>query len=260
MKQLMILCTLFIVAGCGSSEIAFVKAGTMSKYSTSLTVGQAFDGWSAQECTNKEWSLVTTQRGEQFVQFTCDLQTGLFKVFEPDPTAAPEFDEVGYKEHKAVVDAAEQIRYSLSQDPTNGYTEAMRIEDSQFGAGYRKTTPYQQAQNALNEASNAFAPFDQSKRRFDEYTKRQALRQKVIAIQDKLLKARVIVQFVLNTDGTTFKETFGGVEGTFEDGKTATFLGSPTASIFSNVSVTDQLKGMFGISPQTFAYLYESRK
>ncbi|MGC6475583.1 MAG: hypothetical protein ACON41_02985 [Parvibaculales bacterium] len=60
-----------IITGCDSGNVNFVKNGYMNGYDT-LTIGQAFDGWSTCETTN--WEAFETDRGEEIVSYSCQLK------------------------------------------------------------------------------------------------------------------------------------------------------------------------------------------
>jgi hypothetical protein len=72
-RMLLLTIALITLTGC-DGDIDRVKDGFMPMYSKSLTVDQALSSWSNKEgCTNTSWNKYTSDRGEKFVQFTCEI-------------------------------------------------------------------------------------------------------------------------------------------------------------------------------------------
>lgn len=72
-----------ILVGCGVSNVESIRGGFLSGYD-SMTVGDAFDGWSG--CSDTSWQEFETERNEQVVQYSCAIpnfeaaQTQLYDV------------------------------------------------------------------------------------------------------------------------------------------------------------------------------------
>lgn len=71
LRELKIFTALSIVVflgGCELGKVESIKGGFLSGYD-SLTVGDAFDGWSA--CSSSDWTAFDTDRNEQTVEYSC---------------------------------------------------------------------------------------------------------------------------------------------------------------------------------------------
>jgi len=79
-KSLLIIGAISIFTGC-SGEINMVKDGALPQYSSSLTVGNTLDSWmKTEQCSEPKWDLITTERKEKIVQFTCDINLNTLRT------------------------------------------------------------------------------------------------------------------------------------------------------------------------------------
>lgn len=176
-------------SGC-NSEVSGVKDGTLPAFSNSLTVGKALDGWSAQECTDKKWESVTTERGEKVVQFTCEVNVDGLKRQED---MAENISDDSYTKAQSDLKVAEDAN-----------TNASKKFDS-MGGGDPDFT------NAQAEVSNTYAAKESAYKAVQEIGEHLARKQ--------VKNGKFVIQFLLSADGKSFEPGYSGIEYTFEDGK-----------------------------------------
>mgnify|MGYP007047650609 CR=1 FL=1 len=72
-KLVIVAAICFGLSACGMGKVESLKAGFISPYE-SLTVGEAFNGWSA--CSDTRWGMIETERNEEIVEFRCTQRVG----------------------------------------------------------------------------------------------------------------------------------------------------------------------------------------
>jgi hypothetical protein len=91
-KNILILSVLVAFSGC-SGEVNMVKDGALQQYSNSLSVDNTLNGWmKTQHCSQPNWTLLTTERKEKIVQFTCDINLDTLRTREDMASSATEED------------------------------------------------------------------------------------------------------------------------------------------------------------------------
>lgn len=75
------------MTGCFNNDINIVKDAVIDKISKTITVGQALDSWAkTQKCDSIIWESFETDRGENIVQFVCEIEnlSTLDKILDID--------------------------------------------------------------------------------------------------------------------------------------------------------------------------------
>ena len=86
-KHFILLVSLFFMTGCFNNDINIVKDAVIDKISKTITVGQALDSWAkTQKCDSIIWESFETDRGENIVQFVCEIEnlSTLDKILDID--------------------------------------------------------------------------------------------------------------------------------------------------------------------------------
>lgn len=188
-KSLTLVSVMLLWGGC-SNEVSGVKDGVLPAFSNSLTVGQALEGWSAQECTDKKWESITTERGEKVVQFTCEVNTDTLKKPED---MAPNISDDAYTKSQADYQAADKANTDAAEK-----WQSMNYDDPNYATVQAEASQTyelkQKADSAIQEIGEHLA-------------------------RKQVKSGRFIIQFVLSADGKSFEPGYSGLEYTFEDGK-----------------------------------------
>jgi len=108
--------SLFLV-GCEMSTVESVRGGFLSGYDT-MTVGDAFDGWSG--CIDTSWQAGETDRNEQVVQYSCaipNFEAAQTQLYDAVAAAVAE-DKEGFEKQVNDMLAAQAMGAQIGGDTT----------------------------------------------------------------------------------------------------------------------------------------------
>ena len=112
LKSLLILGTLAVFTGC-NGEVSMVKDGALPQYSSSITVENALNSWmKTQQCSEPNWDLITTERKETIVKFTCDINLSTLRTKEDMASSITDEDS----NYKVAAPAATEDIAQLEKD------------------------------------------------------------------------------------------------------------------------------------------------
>lgn len=172
-------------AGC--KDIDTVKDSVLEDYSESLTLGQALDTWTAQECLDTTWDSYTTDRGEKIVKFDCDLDVESIKT----------------SSDKSVSDEESAKMLAVYEKAKNEASKAMKISHEAVYSPDAKVL----TDKALEKVDASY----EAEKKMAEINTRLA--------KKKLTDAKLGILFLISSDGKSFSPGGTGIIYTFEDGK-----------------------------------------